>query len=103
MDVVAVCEQHALNCIHQIACVELHALKPYYLAGSAPGSWTYVDTKRPHTHDVRMLVLVQRPSAPPLLMSGGNDAQLIAYDANAFLKVCRSVWLSPSPHTPSLS
>lgn len=56
------------------------------LTDSERGSWTYIDTKRPHTHDVRMLVLVQRSGAPPLLLSGGNDAQLIAYNANALLK-----------------
>ncbi len=55
--------------------------------GDDAGCWTYIDSKRPHTHDVRTLVLVQRRAAQPLLLSGGNDAQLIAYVAPLFLKV----------------
>lgn len=80
-------QQHAPCCNGMKLRSVLHTMHTSSCTGAEPGSWTYIDTKRPHTHDVRMLLLVQRPAASPLLLSGGNDAQLIAYDANAFLKV----------------
>lgn len=68
------------------------------VAPAANGGWVYVDAKRPHTHDVRCLVLLQRAGSsgggggPPVLVSGSNDAQLIAYAADRFTKVRSRGW-----------
>ncbi|GFR42935.1 hypothetical protein Agub_g3833 [Astrephomene gubernaculifera] len=49
-------------------------------------TWTYTHYKRPHTHDVRALgVLPLGADRGAVLLSGGVDAQLIAYPAQAFL------------------
>ncbi|OUS49586.1 quinon protein alcohol dehydrogenase-like superfamily [Ostreococcus tauri] len=50
--------------------------------------WTYTTSKRPHTHDVRALVMAATSSADEdgILISGGNDAQLLAYNAGLFRK-----------------
>lgn len=45
-----------------------------------------MESKRPHSHDVRCLAVVSSPSSGPLLISGGNDAQLFAYRIPAFTK-----------------
>jgi U3 small nucleolar RNA-associated protein 4 len=42
--------------------------------------WAYLDSKRPHTHDVRALALVAREGEEPLLVSAGNDTQLVLYN-----------------------
>lgn len=76
--------------------------------GAGPGleKWTFGSTKRPHTHDVRALAMAHAPGGGgdrdgkgergkdgdggrgggggPILLSGGNDAQLLAYPANHF-------------------
>mgnify|MGYP001807574930 CR=1 FL=1 len=79
------------------------------VAGAAPGQpdgWAYTHYKRPHTHDVRALALLAMPgvgrgeraergergggggagNANAVLLSGGVDAQLIAYTAQTFLQ-----------------
>ncbi|KAG2432290.1 hypothetical protein HYH02_013013 [Chlamydomonas schloesseri] len=79
------------------------------VAGSAPGQpdgWAYTHYKRPHTHDVRALALLAMPgvgrgeraergerggggsggNANAVLLSGGVDAQLMAYPAQTFLQ-----------------
>ena len=50
--------------------------------------WEYLESKRPHTHDVRTLCVVT-PANPkvPVLVSGGQDAQLFAYKIPQFTKV----------------
>jgi U3 small nucleolar RNA-associated protein 4 len=56
--------------------------------------WVYLDCKRPHTHDVRaMEVIVRSDGQEPLIVSGGNDAQLFCYSVNAFQKVLPTVSL----------
>ncbi|EFJ48124.1 hypothetical protein VOLCADRAFT_91388 [Volvox carteri f. nagariensis] len=57
---------------------------------SQPESWVYTHYKRPHTHDVRALALLALPDGDggrgAVLLSGGVDAQLIAYPARTFLQ-----------------
>jgi U3 small nucleolar RNA-associated protein 4 len=64
---------------------------------SKEDTWTFTGTKRPHTHDVRALAMAAAPSGvgdaadgknwySPVLLSGGNDAQLLAFNALKFRK-----------------
>jgi len=48
--------------------------------------WVYTASKRPHTHDVRALAMAVSPSGDGILISAGNDAQLLAYPAETFRK-----------------
>ena len=48
--------------------------------------WTYTSSKRPHTHDVRALAMAASPEGDGILISAGNDAQLLAYPAETFRK-----------------
>lgn len=48
--------------------------------------WIYIDRKQPHTHDVRSLAVLERPEFHPLLISGGDDGQLVLYHLERFLK-----------------
>jgi hypothetical protein len=60
-------------------------------------TWAYLEYKAPHTHDVRALALLPARGAgvgegegegeEALLLSGGNDGQLIMYPAERFTKV----------------
>ncbi|GAB4822285.1 hypothetical protein N2152v2_009331 [Parachlorella kessleri] len=55
--------------------------------GEGPPQWTYLSSKRLHTHDVRaMCVLHGKHTAEPLLLTGGNDTQLLAHSVRRFLK-----------------
>ena len=63
--------------------------------------WTFTGTKRPHTHDVRALAIAAIGGAP-VLLSGGNDAQLLAYPANAFRKR-HPVRVVSVPQTPPIA
>ena len=63
--------------------------------------WTVTGTKRPHTHDVRALAIAAIGGAP-VLLSGGNDAQLLAYPANAFRKR-HPVRVVSVPQTPPIA
>lgn len=60
----------------------------FHLVSSSEGPefWEYQDLKRPHTHDVRMLLTLPMAGEAPLLLSGGHDAQLLAHSANEFMK-----------------
>jgi U3 small nucleolar RNA-associated protein 4 len=78
-----------------------------------PAPWSLLGYKRVHTHDVRALALAPYPpaalDAPPedgqpppaasMLLSGGTDAQLLAYAAENFLgeHPVRVVRTPPSP------
>lgn len=42
--------------------------------------WAYLDSKRPHTHDVRALAVLAREGEEPLMVSAGNDTQLVLYN-----------------------
>jgi hypothetical protein len=55
---------------------------------SLTSRWVYLDYKAPHTHDVRTLaVLPGQQQEDNLLISGGNDGQVILYSADRFRKV----------------
>lgn len=52
-----------------------------------PDTWSYTHYKRPHTHDVRALAsFTLGQDKGSVLISGGVDAQLLAYRARAFLQ-----------------
>lgn len=55
-----------------------------------PGSkseWTFLSSKRPHTHDVRAMCIAAGKSCPtPMLFTGGNDTLLLAHNVSRFLK-----------------
>ena len=44
-------------------------------------------SKRPHTHDVRTLCMVSLPDEDPVLVSGGNDAQLLVHSVPRYIQV----------------
>lgn len=48
--------------------------------------WTYLDRKQPHSHDVRALAALQPRDSDPLLLSGGNDGQIMLFNMPNFLK-----------------
>lgn len=49
--------------------------------------WAFTSSKRPHTHDVKALAIAAPSSSDDgILLSAGNDAQLIAYNAESFRK-----------------
>lgn len=64
---------------------------------SGTTTWAYLEYKAPHTHDVRALAMLPARGAgagegegegeEALLLSGGNDGQLIMYPAERFTKV----------------
>ena len=54
-------------------------------------AWVYLDTRRPHTHDVRAMLVTTPPGGGPLLLTGSTDTHLIACAASRFGKV------GPSP------
>ena len=69
------------------------------LAGAAEGggaAWSFVDKKRPHSHDVKALALTGG-----VLFSGGNDARLLSYAAPRFAKKHPTV-LTTLPQRPHL-
>ena len=47
--------------------------------------WAYIDCKRPHTHDVRTLLTLASAGEAPLMLSAGNDAQLLAHSGEPAL------------------
>ena len=63
------------------------------------GGWAYVDNKRPHTHDVRAMEVVTVSDGRSVLVSGGMDAQLVAYVVESFLER-HPVRLSKAPQRP---
>lgn len=62
-------------------------------------SWVYTHYKRPHSHDVRAMDCVPLGGGRALLLSGGLDAQLLAYPAASFLEE-HPVRLSKCPQRP---
>lgn len=52
-----------------------------------PEKWLYLDTRRPHTHDVRAMLVLNPAGADSLLLTGANDAQLFAYSVFRFQTV----------------
>ena len=66
---------------------------------TAPGTWSYLDYKRPHSHDVKAMDVVVLAGGKAVLVSGGLDAQLVAYPVGGFLKE-HPVRLSRAPQRP---
>jgi len=57
-------------------------------------SWLYQTAKRPHTHDVRVLLMLTPAGARPLMVSAGVDTQLMVHTVRDFTqqhptRVCR--------------
>lgn len=52
-----------------------------------PEKWLYLDTRRPHTHDVRAMLVLNPAGTDSLLLTGANDAQLFAYSVSRFQTV----------------
>lgn len=79
--------------------VALYQCVPDKATGAA--KWAYLDRKQPHSHDVRALTALQPPDSDPLLLSGGNDGQIMLYNMPNFLKQhpCRQ---SKAPQRPLL-
>ena len=44
-------------------------------------------SKRPHSHDVRTLCVARLPDHDPVLISGGNDAQLLVHSVPRYTQV----------------
>ena len=61
-----------------------------------PEKWLYLDTRRPHTHDVRAMLVLNPAATDPLLLTGANDAQLFAYSVSRFQTVI-SLLVHPLP------
>ena len=66
----------------QVAC-----FKKIAASDSSPEKWGYLDTRRPHTHDVRAMLVLNPADTDPLLLTGGNDTQLFAYSVPHFQTV----------------
>ena len=85
---------HILNCLlrqmtmlepmtaFQVACFRKLPAKDGSLE-----KWVYLDTRRPHTHDVRAMLVLNPADADSLLLTGANDAQLFAYSVQHFQTV----------------
>jgi len=83
------------------------------VGATQPAPWSLLGYKRAHTHDVRALALAPFPAATPedshspqpvasMLLSGGSDAQLLAYAAENFLGE-HPVRVVRTPPAPSMS
>lgn len=56
------------------------------------------ESKRPHTHDVRTLAVASTSGAEPVLISAGNDAQILAHSVPRFVQACSVASQSLSCH-----
>ena len=52
-----------------------------------PERWVHSQSKRPHSHDVRTLCVARLPDQDPVLISGGNDAQLLVHSVPRYTQV----------------
>lgn len=90
-------------CLHCAVCCVVQVAMYQRVQDKATGvpRWTYIDRKQPHTHDVRSLATLLRPEADPLLLSGGNDGQIVLYSMPRFLQE-HPIRQSRSPQLPLL-
>ena len=56
------------------------------IAGKEP-RWEYLQSKRPHTHDVRVLTVFSPSGGDAFLLSGGNDTQMLLHSVPRFTLV----------------
>lgn len=71
-------------------------LKRYpFLESMINCQWIYTNSHRPHTHDVRSLVIVTQ-SGKSVLVSGGVDSKLCMYSVDDFTGT-RPTWILPIP------
>lgn len=56
-------------------------------AGPGEQQWAHLESKRPHTHDVRALAVVHVAGQEPLLASAGNDTQILVSHVLRFQQV----------------
>ena len=47
----------------------------------------FTESKRPHSHDVRTLTVVAVPGGDTILVSAGNDAQILVHSVPRFSQV----------------
>lgn len=47
----------------------------------------FTESKRPHSHDVRTLTVVAVPGGDTILVSAGNDAQILVHSMPRFSQV----------------
>ena len=67
-------------------CPDCRLGRRFCVAG--PTAWEYLESKRPHSHDVRAFTVVTGGAGQrALLISGSNDARLFAYQIARFTKV----------------
>ncbi len=67
-------------------CPDCRLRRKFCVAG--PTAWEYLESKRPHSHDVRAFTVVTGGAGQrALLISGSNDARLFAYQIARFTKV----------------
>ena len=57
------------------------------LPAGKPEQWVHSQSKRPHSHDVRALCVACLPDQDPVLVSGGNDAQLLVHSIPRYTQV----------------
>ena len=76
------CSHSLYGVIVQVACFRRLPAKD-----GRPEKWLYLDTRRPHTHDVRAMLVLNPAGADSLLLTGANDAQLFAYSVSRFQTV----------------
>ncbi|KAK9855784.1 hypothetical protein WJX84_010494 [Apatococcus fuscideae] len=65
------------------------------VSGKREQRWAHLESKRPHTHDVRALAVLHVPGHHPLLASAGNDAQILVSRIPRFqqehpIRVCQT-------------
>jgi hypothetical protein len=94
---------HVYLLIPAYVCVHVQVALFHLVPDKATGvpHWVFLDRKQPHTHDVRSLTPLLRPDAEPLLLSGGNDGQVVLYSLERFLKE-HPTRQSKSPQRPLL-
>jgi len=65
-------------------------------ADSEPDRWVFTSGQRPHTHDVTALAVLSTPSGP-YLFSGGLDAKICSFHADARFDSTKPAWIVACP------
>lgn len=64
-----------------------------WCASGKPERWVHAESKRPHSHDVRALTVAAVPGLDPVLISAGNDAQILVHSVPRYTQVCARTYL----------